>query len=115
MVHTKARVHTTFTQPHSDSPIEDFRWKHPASHFISQRDPGDETPRMTHIQPKYKSTSAMKSALIKRTDDWSYAVQRGRNSGNISTKREGLDEIGSRRFTDPKRFRLNLRPAQAPS
>jgi hypothetical protein len=42
----------------------------------------------------------MKSVLIKRTDDWSYAAQRRRSSGNISTKREGLDEIGSRRRTD---------------
>ena len=43
----------------------------------------------------------MKSALIKRTDDWSCVAQRRRSSGNISTKREGPDEIGLRRRTDP--------------
>src|ERR1700738_3377001 len=49
----------------------------------------------------------MKSALIKRTDDRSRAPQRRRSSGNISTRREGRDEIGSRRRTDRGRARSN--------
>lgn len=49
----------------------------------------------------------MKSALIERTDGRSWLRNVGRSSGNISTKREGHDEIGSRCRTDPERARSN--------
>jgi hypothetical protein len=34
-------------------------------------------------------------------------AQRRRSSGNISTKREGPDEIGLRRRTDPERLQFS--------
>ena len=49
----------------------------------------------------------MKSALIRRSDDGSCAAQRRRSSGNTSREREGQDEIGSCRRTDPERVRSN--------
>jgi len=39
MVHTKARVHTTFTQSHSDAPTTDFPYSHPnVSHAMKRRE-----------------------------------------------------------------------------
>jgi hypothetical protein len=95
----------TFTQMHSDPANADFRPNHFFSHSHRNVSDAMKTPGTMHVQPKSKSALSMKSALIKRVEGRSCALQRRRSSRNTSIECEGYDEIGSRGRIDPEQVR----------